>query len=845
MRRTLIKAAILVGVFFAALIIISTYGNQGNTDMTNEMSDAIFPIVSMYVGEFKVNRMHGYAEAMEPAYLRNTLIPVESDRKVSFEMNTYGTELEQLSFEVRSLDGERLVESTEITDYEQVGRHINFSITMKDLIDADTEYMLIVIAKPVEAEPIRYYSRMIQTEKLNIYEKLSYVKDFHEKTFDKEQAKELTKYLESNAEGDNSTFQTVNIHSNLNQVTWGDLPVTKVTEPIIMIRELSEQTGSFGVEYLVSVKDGKNDYYYTVKEYYRIKYTPDRTYLLDFERQMNQLFDEEGDVFVNDKIMLGIVGDDVALVESDGGNVFAYVVGNKLYSYNVTDHKLARIFSFYDNMEKVLDERCVYDEYEIQILNVDETGNVSFTVYGYMNRGRHEGQVGVSLYQYNSMTNTVEEMVYLPYHKSPDMLKADLRKLSYLNKAGFYYLLLEDCIYCVDLESMTSEIITDGLLSGTVYVSPSNTMVTWQNGENSYSGTELTLMNLNSKKKSVIRAGIDEYISVLGYMDDDLIYGLAKRDDILMNSMGAVTFPMYCVKIQDDNDDVLKTYQEDGIYVVGSEISDNQITLFRVAKNGSEGYRELLSDQIMSAEKVKTGINLLSRVVTENYETIVQIDIKEDINLKAMKHLTPKEVLFEGSRTIELAQNDVQHDLFYVYGKDGLEQIYSNAGKAVQHAYRIAGVVVNDHGDYVWQKTGRVTRNQIMAITEESFDERNTSLAVCLNTLLKYEGVSRSTQSMLVRGDSVIDIMKQNLQNDTILDLTGCSLDAVLYYVNMDIPVLATLKDGNAVLIIGFNELNTVLMDPISGSIYKKGMNDSKEWFEENGNQFITYKRNE
>ena len=52
---------------------------------------------------------------------------------------------------------------------------------------------------------------------------------------------------------------------------------------------------------------------------------------------------------------------------------------------------------------------------------------------------------------------------------------------------------------------------------------------------------------------------------------------------------------------------------------------------------------------------------------------------------------------------------------------------------------------------------------------------------------------------------------------------------------------MAIMQDGSAVLIIGFNELNTVIMDPSTGQIYKKGMNDSKHWFENNGNQFIAY----
>lgn len=78
-----------------------------------------------------------------------------------------------------------------------------------------------------------------------------------------------------------------------------------------------------------------------------------------------------------------------------------------------------------------------------------------------------------------------------------------------------------------------------------------------------------------------------------------------------------------------------------------------------------------------------------------------------------------------------------------------------------------------------------------------------------------------------------------------MLDLGGCSLDSMLYFLNRDIPVLAILKNGEAVLLTGFNEYNVVIMEPSTGRLYKKGMNDTREWMEENGNPFITYIRTE
>ena len=846
MKRAIIKGVVLGAVFAVALMILSTVMNQGNTDMTTEMGEATYPVLSMSIGTHRVGSLHGYAQVMDCAYLRDNLYPVSENRRIDVRMETYGRKIGEIAFEVRSLDGKRLVESTPVTDYEEKDDVIDFEIILKDLIEDDTEYMLVFLVTPKESSPIRYYSRIILSDSLYILEKLDYVADFHERTFDREAAAELTKYLESNAEGDNTTFHKVTIHSSFNQVTWGDLEVREASQPVVTIKELTEQTGSFTLEYLAAIKNGKQTEFYRVNEYYRIRYTPDRMYLLDFERTMEQVFDEEAEVYVNDKIVLGISGDQVTLRESDGGNVFAFTVADKLYSYNVTDNRLARLFSFYGNTEGLMDARSAYNRHDVRVLSVDETGNIVFLVLGYMNRGRHEGCVGVAIYAYNSVTNTVEEMTYIPYERSYELLKTDIDKLSYMSRTGIYYFMLDGSVYAVDVRSVSVQTLVTGLKEGSYHVSDSNKMLVWQEGADIYAAEGLVLMNLNTQTQTKIPAGAGEYISVVGFMDEDLVYGLARKRDIRENRTGIITFPMYCLKIQSDIGSVLKTYQKENIYVVDSEITENQLTLSRVVYDEeSENYTPIAEDHIMNTEEVKTGSNSLCSVVTETYETICQIAVKNEIDSKALVHLTPKEILFEGSRSVGALETGIVEERFYVYGKGGIENIYVNPGKAVELAYRTAGVVVDDDGDFVWRRETRSTRNQIMAITEDEATEAKSSLAVCLDTILKYEGISRNTQTRLNQGDTVFDILERDLQNYTIMDLSGCSLDAVLYYVNKDIPVLATLADGNAVLITGFNELNIVVMDPVEGTLEKRGMNDSTQWLLENGNQFVSYIRKE
>jgi hypothetical protein len=88
---------------------------------------------------------------------------------------------------------------------------------------------------------------------------------------------------------------------------------------------------------------------------------------------------------------------------------------------------------------------------------------------------------------------------------------------------------------------------------------------------------------------------------------------------------------------------------------------------------------------------------------------------------------------------------------------------------------------------------------------------------------------------------SVRQILEENLDDIEVLDLTGVSLDAVLYYVNNDIPVLVTFDDTSAMLVVGFNELNVVVMNPKTGTVYKIGTNDATSMFAESGNSFMTY----
>ncbi len=843
MRRAVIKGTIVTAVFFAALFVISSLLNKGNTDMTTEMAKATYPVVAVNYGGFRINVLHGYRDVMEVSQMRDCLTPLAAGRKMNLDIDTYGCEIGQIRFEVRSVDGSRLIEDTVVEEYEQSEDEVKVSFGIKDLIESNREYLLVLVLTTAGGDQIRYYTRIINPEEYYVADKLEYITDFSNKTFDKEAARDLTKYLESNAEGDNTTFGRVTIHSSFQQVTWGDLDVERLGGEDITIKDLGRETGNFVMEYYVSMPYAGETCYYRVKEYYRVRYTQERIYLLDFERSMNQIFNKNGKVYANNKIMLGIIGEETLIKESDGGNVVCFATGNRLYSYNLADNKLALLFGFYD--EENLDARTLNDDFKIKILNVDEGGNVIFMVYGYMNRGRHEGESGISISYYDSTVNTVEEMTYISSKEPQSLLMREVDRLAYVNKNGKLYLMWENQIYGIDIMQRNSEIVVENLTEENFKVSDSNRMVVWQKDSQGFKGRELVLMNLVSGSQKTIRAEGGERIIPIGFMEEDLIYGIARESDIQEDYAGNLMIPMYVVRIENETSGVLKEYQQENIYVISGQVEGNQIILERVEKQEDGTYKETVEDQIMNAESKAESKNTIETAVVDKYARLTQIALKNKIETDSIMHLTPKEVLFEGGRSINLSSTLEYGEKYYVYGKYGIETVSTDAGRAIRLADEISGVVVAKDGNYIWKKGNRSLRNQIMAIQGEQMSEEGNSLAVCLDTILAYEGIVRNSGYMLRRGDSVIKILEESLEDAQVLDLTGCTLDSVLYYVNRDIPVLAMMQDGSAVLVVGFNEKNTVVMNPETGTVYKVGMNDSTEWFEQNGNRFITYIRSE
>lgn len=143
-----------------------------------------------------------------------------------------------------------------------------------------------------------------------------------------------------------------------------------------------------------------------------------------------------------------------------------------------------KIFSF--RREENGDFRDSRVEHDIKIIRVGENGDVDFVLYGYMNRGIHEGFSGVCVYHYSNDQNVVEEKVFIPSTESYEFLNEDMGTLSYVNRDNQLFLLLAEKLYLIDIDANTFEILEEGISGEDFVISDTNAHAAWRirEGEN-------------------------------------------------------------------------------------------------------------------------------------------------------------------------------------------------------------------------------------------------------------------------------------------------------------------------------------------------------------------------
>lgn len=705
MSKKVIKPIVLIVVFIAALITFCITTNKGNKDMTTKQADATLPVMSFNLDKIKINTLHGYTTEMDPTKMRDCVIPISDDRKLSLSISTYGMAVDRISYKIRSMDGKRLVADDEISSFSNKDNTIQADVNMPNVMDENTEYLLVFTITSGQ-DNVYYYSRIMQTDGKAAAKVVEFAKKFHDETFIKDDKSFFTTYMETTT-GDRNTLAYVDLTSTVSQITWGSMAAAQYTNPVIALKEINDSYDVVTIDYVMSCVDGKGETeYYNVREYFRLRQTESRMYVLNYERTANQIFNSENS-FISDSgsVMLGIRSSEAEYRANEAGSVICFVQEGDLYSYDINNGMIIKVFSFRD--AEGIDERENWNHHDIKIVSVDEAGSIDFVVYGYMNRGTHEGEVGTGVYHYDGLAHTIDEEAFIPSKTSYEVLKAEMGKMLYLNEKNEFYLMMDDSLYRINLGSMSVKKVVEGLSTGSYCASESNRYFAWVDSANQYSSNTIKVMDLKSGKTFEVKKGDDQYLRPLGFIGEDFIYGQANAADVVSDAAGNTTFPMNGLIILDTSDQSeLKTYTPSGGYVEKISVDGYTVTIDLIAQNNGV-YAEIGQDTIMNREADSKQKIALDTSQSDTKLTVSAISIAGGKKPDKLKQLTAQMTINSHDTAVDLKFDDnTVH--FYVYAKGDVIFASDNISDAIKQANDSMGVVIDSNQQYVWMRARKM-----------------------------------------------------------------------------------------------------------------------------------------
>lgn len=812
MKNFFKRFLVLLVVFILGVAGTAFLMNNETTDDRSDMNDAVLPEVMVQFGDVLTNRMYGYRQPMEADFVRDSVTPLDTTKKLTLVVNPYDTKVRNLSYEIRTSDGSKVMENRTIKSLDTGSDgYLRTEIEISSGLLMNQEYSLQITLSTNHGDAY-YYTRVVSRSATYTEQYAKFADDFVQMSLDKTQADNLAAYLETSDSASSRNFAGLNINSPLADISWGNLNPQLSKAGIPVIKDINETTASISIEYEISAQnENGNTEYYLVTDFYRMRYDETRIRLLDFKRSASEVFDPSLSVISNSGLLLGVRSKDVDYLTNEDGSVTAFTQNGDIWSYVPDTGKFVEIFTFRKDTES--DFRDARVEHDIKLLSVENNGDVDFMVYGYMNRGAHEGYSGVGIYHYNNDQGAIEEQVFIPCTESFEFLQEDLGTLSYVNQSGQLFIMIAGNLYQINIDENTYEVLADHIDSDDFGVSVTNAHAAWKSESGDYAG-QIEFIDFDTMERRRIAPEASQKLDLLGFMNEDLIYGIVLDGDTLPNATGYMIDGITTFRIEGFDGTVKKEYHQDGLYVAGVTVGTTLMEFTLVQKSG-DIYKGVKKDNIMNNSTAATDKTSVEQTSSSRQGVIVRLTFEDSLSSEEPLILYAK-VRNAGEKVVDIqVDKSSVEEVYYVYAGGGLDSVWTDPAKAVQRADKQTGVVLNRAQQYVWERGNMKTQ-------------------ITLNT----------TDIPEIIRTASLDV--QNLQNGLgdsakVTDLTGCSLENVLYEVSAQRAVIARTGSDSSVVIVGYDQYNTYLLDPSTGEVKPYGMNDSTALFKNAGNMFITY----
>lgn len=805
-RRLRFRVLLFVLLFAVALIIwfalsIREQRRQQSGERTY-LAEPVLPVIWLETLTRRMDVLHAYKNATDADIAFDSLVILPEDRKLPLSVESGNVTITGIRYEIRSADLRDLVERTEITDWETQDKNVKVVLPIQNLVQPGTQYRLDLTVKTAEVGELHYYARILADEAGRAADFVSLAEDFSNRNFDYERAKENAVFLESGDGGDNTTLGRVDLKSSFNQLTYGGLKLTVTGEADLRLLEYNGNLAIVSRSFLASrdSEDG-TQMQFEISENFVMRKGPERIYLMDYTRTMHEIFLGDQSSFSGAKMYLGINEDgNVQATDSKGKRWKAVISNGDLWLLDGARSLYTRIFSFRSGVDSGV--RAGYRKHRLKILSLSDKGDIDFLLAGYMNRGEHEGEVGISLMRYDSAKSAVTEQAFIPTTESFEELQADMEVLSAESGGSMFYFKLGNAVYGLDLQSKEYIVLCADAAQSNLQVSASQEELAWQDTANSFGASAINQMQVESRKRTPIVAGTGQLLRPLGYLGHDLAVGIAEEGNSWELNGVVRELPLTAIEITDSNakNPDPTRYMESGVLLSDVQVTGTRIHLEKITKTGEHSFRVSGSDTIVSNSMEE----MAPRVLTENNtekEKVYYTATPRGFQAKRARAAASDAVSFDSAPRMQVDKQSDDSARYEAYGQGRYLGRYQSAGQAINIAYENRGYV-RSGGRMLYCRAGTASARNIK------------------------------------NPDQSKDALLAARQDGTALDLYGTNLPAVLYFVSGGAPLLAYSDGGTPLILYGYDRSTVSLYRIDDGTYFKLTMEEATRMFENGRSDF-------
>ena len=837
MAKYIYKTVGLIIIFFGALFL---FGRQMETNYEVEAEQVkiekeSFPVLMVETQGHLINPLYGYAAPMSAGVIRESITPLDQNKTITLHINGGTSKLTELTYSIIDKESEEVYDTQSIKGFTPDQKEVR--LVLSYAMATSTEYIMDIAGKLDDGREVHYYTRLkYYLEDSNLEKKLAFIKEFHENTFQKNKMEDIARYLEPNLASSNSTLAKVTIRSSSDLVTWAGMSPKIISDEYITIREYNMETACVQYNYFVRANTNSGTENYHIKECYRVRHIPGQDFLLNFERTMEADFDTDVANISNSQLKIGITSKtNGKLLPTKDGKGLYFSRGGELYFYDMAQNTMKTIYRIYSADADYL--LRAYDENEIRLIATDDEDALFFVVLGYQPRGTYEGDVCITLYRYKN-DGSIEELVNLPMETSYKQMAIDFENYSYVSPRDVFYFTVANTVYAYNISGQRLEILQKNVKDISFMTMESSNCYVWSSSLSKGYGDSITIYNLENDEHQLIRSPSEnEYIRLLGTIENNVVYGFVRKDDIKKQPDGTKIIPCHELLISEISGNVVKTYEKEGIYIKDAVGSGNVVNIELCKKDGDE-YKNAGKDSILNRSSIKASKFSYTSRLTNKSLTEWYVKFPSTFTMPGrIKKNDPPESVKTNNRMLRLEAPDVMN--YYVLSMGKITKSFEDVAKAIKEADKQMGVVISGDHKVVWERSGAFNQNSLGDLTLVKSGNRVSNLAACAAMVLSQASDDVvSPEALSAESKSPYEMLEEYVSHP--LNLKSCTLEQVIYFVSNNKPVIAMTYDDKGVVIAGYTLKELTIYDPDIGK-RKVSRHEFEEFFKKSGNRFFTY----